>query len=875
MLSSQAIRQLFLEYFQDKQHKILSSSPLIPGTDSSLLFTNAGMVRFKSIFTGSQKILYPKVVSIQRCLRAGGKHNDLDNVGYTARHHTFFEMLGNFSFGNYFKKEAIIFAWEFLTKVLKLSKEKLWVTVFHEDDETANLWLTHIQIPKERLIRCDAKDNFWMMGETGPCGPCTEIFYDHGPNVSGGPPGSLEADGDRYVEIWNLVFMQYNRDQKGTLDPLPMPCVDTGMGLERLTAVMQNVSDNYDTDLFQPLIQAARKLFLPQQASQQTLKVIADHIRAISFLIFDGILPGNEGRAYVLRRIIRRALRHGYQANIRHPFLYQLINTFTTQMQPVYPSLEEMTAYIEDVVKREEVQFLKTLHTGMQYFSQFVAHFPQKVLPGNFVFKLYDTYGFPVDLTADLAKEQGLDWDQVEFEKEMYLQKQRSREHTTFRENPVLRTNLTQHFCGYTDLSIHTNVTALLNQKNQEVTQLNTQEKGSVLLENTPFYAESGGQVGDTGRIENQSHSQFFVTDTQKNYTVHLHQGYVTQGTIKIGDKVYATVDPLRRQAIAQNHSATHLLHAVLRNILGNAVFQKGSLVQENYLRFDFSYQGSVEQSIQVRIESTVNENIWKNLPIRTETTSITKAKAMGAMAIFSEKYDETVRVLKMGDLSTELCGGTHLKRTGEIGLFKITHFSSIAAGIKRIEAVTGKAALDWVLQLEGQQKRVAKLLNTSLENSVMLLESKLQQFKKQDKANATLQQALCHLYSQTLIKEATSIGGMSLLVTTIPAILADQVRTLIDHCRSQLPTPCLIVLGSINADKTQISISTAKHYTDFFDARKLADQLSSLLDATGGGRADFVHLTAKSTKEKDLKTALATVLPWVQAIQSHLHVST
>jgi alanyl-tRNA synthetase len=864
IISSQTLRHLFLDYFEKKGHVKVPSSSLIPTQDATLLFTNAGMVPFKAIFSGREPAPYPNATSIQRCMRAGGKHNDLENVGYTARHHTFFEMLGNFSFGHYFKREAIEFAWDFLTRVLNLPPERLWITVFEKDKEAERLWLDTLKVDPTRFSRCGEQDNFWAMGDTGPCGPCTEIFYDHGPHIAGGPPGSPTADGDRYVEIWNLVFMEYERTADQQLKPLATPCIDTGMGLERLCAVMQGVTNNYDTDLFQPLIQSAAQL-LPQP-NTAALHVIADHIRAMSFLILDGIIPANEGRAYVLRRIIRRALRHGYQTGLKEPFLYQLIPTCVQHMKSAYPELENAQAHIQSVVQQEEQQFIHTLHQGIKYFEKACANISNKTLSGEFVFKLYDTYGFPVDLTADLAREKGLDWDKTGFEAEMAIQQQRSQAKSQFSNLTTPALQLTTAFEGYTTLTSTAQIIGLLNAQHQPVHQLNEGEKGSIILDRTPFYAEAGGQIGDTGKVKTKTTSIFSVEDTQIHDHLYLHHGCVQKGQLCLQDTVEALVDIPRRQAIARHHSATHLLHAALRDILGSKVTQKGSLVTERYLRFDFNYPDSITASVLTQIEQHINHIILENEPVQTEIMSLEEAQHAGAMALFNEKYEQHVRVLKMGDFSIELCGGTHVTRTGDIGLFKITALSTIASGIKRIEAITGAVAFQWVKDLETQHNAIAHLLKSDRAQIMTRLEKQMTTLKEQTETIQALQHYVSRSLSTALLKQMHHLPHANLIMATLPPFMSTQARLIIDQLKAMVQKPLIILLGCITQDKTQISIGISNAYTSTLNAKEVVQFIAPLIQGKGGGRPDFAQVQSEKDDPALLRHALQSVGRWIKS---------
>lgn len=897
----QKIVTAFQDFFQARDHTLVPSSSLIPAqNDPSLLFVNAGMVQFKEIFSGQVPAPYPCAVSVQRCLRVGGKHNDLDNVGYTARHHTFFEMLGNFSFGAYGKREAIRYAWEFLTQTLKLSPDRLWVTAFEEDDETAAIWLEEIQIHPSLFTRCKARDNFWSMGDSGPCGPCTEIFYDYGPGVSGGPPGTSEADGDRYVEIWNLVFMQYERIG-GKLTSLPRLCVDTGMGLERITAVMQGVVNNYDTELFQPLIQAVATLIeetgLPR-APISALRVIADHLRASAILIAEGLTPSNEGRAYVLRRLIRRAARHGFQIGFREPFLAQL--TSSLPQIDSYPLLSQAGPHITQVLMQEEQQFLQTLHHGMKYFEQATAQLTSPILPGETVFKLYDTYGFPVDLTADLARERHLRIDHSGFEACMAIQKKRSQAASSFKP-PLISTNPqpSTDFLGYEHLSHSASVLSLLDKAGLPVIQLQAGEKGTVLLDRTPFYAESGGQIGDQGQLialgdvsrrdgfhgdgsygevppkevpsqegppqegPLRESAHFTVTDTQKQNGAWLHAGYLTQGTLYTGTPVMAMVDQTRRLATARNHSATHLLHAALKSVLGSDLTQKGSLVAPTHLRFDFTCPNSITVDQIEIIERAVNQQILNNLPVQTQIMPLVEARKVGALALFGEKYESLVRVLQMGDDSLELCGGTHVHHTGDIGLFKITACTGIAAGIKRITAITGIDALEWLRSLEHQLTEIATLLKTDPQQITVKLHKQHDKLQQQAGLIANLKQYLRHTLIESLLLKKVQIQSISVLATEVPFIVADDMRELIDLLQSKLTVTSLVVLACQDPKgEAQISIGASVACCKSLPANVLAQALALLIGGKGGGRATFAQLRSLAP---DLALAFQYVPQWVE----------
>lgn len=864
-MNSNALRELFLNYFAGQGHTVVPSASLIPAHDPSLLFTNAGMVPFKDVFLGLEKRAYSRAASSQRCMRAGGKHNDLENVGYTARHHTFFEMLGNFSFGDYFKREAIQYSWKFLTDVLKLPPEKLWVTVFEEDDEAAAIWLNEIQIDPSRFSSCGSNDNFWSMGDTGPCGPCSEIFYDHGPSIAGGPPGSATADGDRYVEIWNLVFMQFQRAADGALSPLPKFSVDTGMGLERLAAVMQGVTNNYDTDLFQPLIKAVAEEAGITDFANTSLRVIADHIRSCAFLISDGVLPGNEGRSYVLRRIMRRAIRHGHKIGLDKPFFYRLVKPLAEQMSQAYPELERKQRSIEKIIVQEEQQFARTLTHGMKLFEQEVAKLKgKKQLPGSVLFRLYDTYGFPVDLTADVARERGLTIDMVGFESEMQRQRNQSKASSQFVTTPSfsLSGNSPTEFTGYKKLSQTKVAIVELLKGNELVESLSEGDEGYVVLQKTPFYAESGGQVGDTGLLTAES-AEFLVTSTTKKGDVVLHAGRLTKGSLKKSDKINANVDMAKRRAITLNHSATHLLHAALRQILGEHVIQKGSLVEAERLRFDFSHAKPLSAETLKEIEDLVNQQIRANSLVQTEVMSPEEAKRGGAMAIFGEKYGDSVRVLTMDGFSKELCGGTHVSRTGDIGLFKIIGETGIAAGIRRLQAVTGQAALNWITSLEKQTIQLAKLFKASNDNLVEKAQNEIQSKQSLQKQIEELQRSVVGMMGDELVAQAIEIRGIQLLMSEINGVDIAGLRYLLDQLKNKL-NRAVIILASTDQGRTQFLISVTKELTDQIKANELANEMAKLIGGKGGGRADFAQ--AGGEKSEGLEMAFKSAKNWVEA---------
>lgn len=839
-MTSAEIRQAFLEYFREQGHTIVGSSSLIPGNDPTLLFTNAGMVQFKDVFLGTDKRDYFRATTSQRCVRAGGKHNDLENVGYTARHHTFFEMLGNFSFGDYFKREAIGFAWTFLTQVLQLPAERLWVTVHHSDDEAEKIWKDEIGVDPERFSKLD-EDNFWSMGDTGPCGPCTEIFFDHGPEVAGGPPGSPDEDGDRYIEIWNIVFMQYNRSADGAMAPLPKPSVDTGMGLERVAAVLQQVHSNYEIDMFRALLSAAAEAVGCPDQQQKSLRVIADHIRSSCFLITDGVVPSNEGRGYVLRRIVRRAIRHGNKLGAQGAFFYKLAKALADVMGEAYPELRLQQAQIEKVLLKEEQQFARTLDNGMGILEQAIASLEGKELPGETVFRLYDTYGFPVDLTADVAREHELTLDMQGFEAAMQAQRQRARAAGQFSVdyNEQLQLDGETCFNGYTTLEDRGRVRLLLRD-GEAVNQLAAGEKGVVVLENTAFYAESGGQVGDAGVLR-WDKGLFKVTDCSKEAKHHLHHGEVVEGVLQVDDLVVTEVDAAKRQATALNHSATHLLHAALRNVLGDHVQQKGSLVDTERLRFDFSHFEALTAEQLEQIEKQVNEQIRANLAVETELMSLDAAKQKGAMALFGEKYDTDVRVLSMGDYSLELCGGTHAGRTGDIGLFRIVSEAGIAAGVRRIEAVTGANALSYVDETEALVAEIAGLLKGSrgsvLEKVKQLSERTRQLEKELNRVNAQLATA----QSGDLLDQVQQINGIAVLATHLEGADPKTLRDLMDQLKNKLGSGVVVLLAN-SEGKVSVVAGVTKDLTSRIKAGDLVRELALILGGKGGGRPDMAQ---------------------------------
>lgn len=860
-MKTKEVRKKFLEYFKKNDHTIVPSSSLVPANDPTLLFTNAGMVQFKETFLGQEKRPYTRATSSQRCVRAGGKHNDLENVGYTARHHTFFEMLGNFSFGDYFKREAIEFAWEFITKELKIPKEKLWITVFKDDKEAADIWLNEIKVDPKRFSYCGEKDNFWSMGDTGPCGPCSEIFYDHGSDIPGGPPGSKEEDGDRYVEIWNLVFMQYNRSADGKMTPLPKPSVDTGMGLERVAAVLQSVHSNYDIDLFRHLITELAALGNIKVIEHPSLKVIADHIRSTSFLISDGVTPSNEGRGYVLRRIIRRAIRHGHRLGFRDTFFNKLVKTLCDEMGEAYPELLKNKKHIEKTLKREEEKFAETLEQGLKILNKEIEHLKEKIIPGNLVFKLYDTYGFPADLTNDIAREKDLTLDLVGFEKEMEKQRGRSKTSGKFKMdyNETLKLEGETEFTGYEKLSDKSKVVALIDNNNL-VNELHAGAKGIVVLDRTPFYAESGGQIGDAGQLIFEN-GVFKVTDTQKNGLIYLHYGKVEKGTLKVNEKVDAEVDS-SRTAIMLNHSATHLLHAALRRILGDHVLQKGSLVESDRLRFDFAHFEPMNQKQIHDVERLVNQQIRANLDCHIELMTPDQAKKKGALALFNEKYGDQVRVLSMGEFSMELCGGTHVKNTGEVGFFKIIAETGIAAGIRRIEALTGDQALDWVDVNENSLNQIAKLLKTNRENVMDKLQQLVKQTRDQEKQLQRFQDKFAGATSTNLASQAAKVGEYQVIAQKLDGANINTLRNAVDQLKQQL-SHGVVILAGVENNKVVLIAGVNKTITDKIKAGDLIKYVAEQIGGKGGGRADLAQ--GGGTDVAALDDALSSVESWVK----------
>ncbi len=860
-MTSAQLRDAFLAYFGERHHEVVPSSPLVPSNDPTLLFTNAGMVPFKEVFLGRDQRSYSRAVSSQRCVRAGGKHNDLENVGYTARHHTFFEMLGNFSFGDYFKRDAIYYAWEFLTNVVGLPAESLWATVYEDDDEAARIWLEEIGIDPARFRRIGAHDNFWSMGDTGPCGPCSEIFYDHGPEVPGGPPGSDEEEGDRYIEVWNLVFMQYDRDAEGSLHPLPSPSIDTGMGLERLAAVLQGVHDNFETDLFVPLIDKAGEIAGVSDRKNASLKVVADHIRACSFLIVDGVLPGTEGRGYVLRRIIRRAVRHGYQLGVDEPFFYRLVEPLDGVMGEAYPELSERREFVEKILLQEERRFRETLESGLSLLDDHLSRSDSSVIEGDLVFKLYDTHGFPVDLTADIARERGLAVDYEGFEARMAEQRERARAASRFgRPQEEIVDAGESQFTGYETLEDIGKVIALYRD-GRSVQRLQEGEEGMVVLDRTPFYAESGGQVGDRGEILANG-VRFRIADTLLQGEAHGHMGRLEAGSLGVGDEVTARVDRGTREATVRNHSATHLLHAVLREVLGEHVQQKGSLVAPDRLRFDFTHYEALSREQLTEIEHRVNEQILANLPVEASYMELDEALKAGATALFDEKYGSTVRVIALGEYSLELCGGTHAARSGDIGLFKVVQESGVAGGVRRIEAITGEAAVAWAQETESQVQRLAELLRVSPDNLEMKVEQLSERAREQEKEIERLQQKLATQAGRSMLDEVGEAGGVRYLATRVEGG-GKGLRTTLDQLKNQLGSG-IIVLASVEGEKVQLVAGVTKDLTDRIAAGDLVNHVASQVGGRGGGRADFAQAGGKDPG--GLEAALASVGSWIES---------
>ncbi|MEL7297764.1 MAG: alanine--tRNA ligase [Pseudomonadota bacterium] len=863
-LTSRELRDAFLQYFASNDHKVVASSPLVPGNDPTLLFTNAGMVQFKDVFLGDERRDYVRATTSQRCVRAGGKHNDLENVGYTARHLTFFEMLGNFSFGDYFKRDAIRFAWQFVTEVLEIPKERLWVTVFREDDEAAAIWIDEVGVPADRLSRLDEKDNFWQMGDTGPCGPCSEIFFDHGPDVEGGPPGAPDDDGDRYVEIWNLVFMQYDRDASGTLTPLPKPSVDTGMGLERVSAVLQGVHSIYETDLFQRLIAAVADAVGVANDGNASLRVISDHIRACAFLITDGVLPSNEGRGYVLRRIIRRAVRHGYMLGQKAPFFHKIVDALAAEMGEAYPELTAAQAHVSKVLLQEEQRFAQTIEQGMGMLEQAIDGLAGSVIPGDVVFKLYDTYGFPPDLTADIARERSLTIDEPGFDAAMAEQRARARDASKFAatESAGLKLDDETDFCGYERTDDSGLAISGLYVDGESVDAITAGSNAAIVLERTPFYAESGGQVGDTGELTTDT-ARFVVHDTQKNGAAFIHIGECVEGAISADDTLTAAVDVARRDAIRLNHSATHLLHAALREVLGEHVTQKGSLVDADKLRFDFSHYEAVTPEQLEQIESRVNDEVRANHAAETAEMPYDDAIEAGAIALFGEKYTADVRVLRMGAFSMELCGGTHVSRTGDIGLFRIQSESGVAAGVRRIEAVTGENALNAVRAMQQSLSQVAGLLKAPRDQVTDKVSQVLARAKDLEKEVADLKRKLATGGSNDVMEQVVTVGdGVKVLAARLDGADAKSLRDAVDRFRDKLGEQAVVALGAVEGDKVRLAVGVSKPLTDRIKAGDLVKATAEKVGGKGGGRPDFAQ--AGGTEPEKLDKTLSEVHVWV-----------
>ena len=861
-MKSNELRRTFLEYFRGRGHEIVPSSPLVPGNDPTLLFTNAGMVQFKDVFLGTDRRPYVRATTAQRCVRAGGKHNDLENVGYTARHHTFFEMLGNFSFGDYFKREAIRHCWELLTGVLGLAPEKLWVTVYEHDDEAARIWFDDIGIDQTRFSRCGEKDNFWAMGDTGPCGPCSEVFYDHGPEVPGGPPGSPDEDGDRYIELWNLVFMQFNRDSEGNMESLPKPSVDTGLGLERTAAVLQGVHSNYETDLFANLIGAAMEITGVGDPGDKSLRVVADHVRSCAFLVTDGVVPSNEGRGYVLRRIIRRAIRHGHRLGARDAFFWRMVAPLDAEMGDAYPELHRRREQVERALRQEEEQFARTLDQGMRILEDAIDGLDGSEIPGETVFKLYDTYGFPVDLTADIARERSLTVDLDAFERAMDGQRARARASSRFKVTgeAAIDVGAASAFVGYDRLDGPATVTAVLRD-GRDVPRLEPGQEGWVVLDETPFYAESGGQVGDRGRLVAGA-AGFEVTDTQRHGDAIVHVGTVAGGALSIGAAVEACVDDRARRAAARNHSATHLVHAALRAVLGEHVQQKGSLVAPDRLRFDFSHYEPVTRDEVRRIEATVSSWILDNDEVRTEVMALEEAKRSGAIALFGEKYDDPVRVLSFGDYSVELCGGTHVSRTGDVGLFKIVSEGGIAAGVRRIVALTGEAALAWVHSMEDRLDRIAGSVKADAETVADRVEAMLARNRELERDLDRLKARIAASHGDDLAAQAVDVEGLKVLAAQIDGADPKALRETVDRLKSRLGSG-VVVLASVNAGKVALVAGVTKDCTDRIEAGTLANHVARQVGGRGGGRPELAQ--AGGNDPSGVERAIRSVPEWVR----------
>lgn len=868
LMSTSEIRQSFLNFFATKNHEVVASSSLIPGNDKTLLFTNAGMVQFKDVFLGEDKRSYSRATSSQRCVRAGGKHNDLENVGYTARHHTFFEMLGNFSFGDYFKEEAITYAWEYLTKVAGLPAEKLWITVYADDNEAAEIWLNKIGIPADRLSHIGDKpgkkyesDNFWAMGDTGPCGPCTEIFYDHGDHIWGSPPGTPEEDGDRYIEIWNLVFMQYNRSKDGAMNPLPKPSVDTGMGLERLAAILQNGHSNYDIDLFQNLLKFIAGLANTNDLDNASLKVIADHIRSCSFMIVDGVIPSNEGSGYVLRRIIRRAARHGHKLGLTNTFFHKLVTPLVKEMGDAYPELTKTQTKIEQVLLKEEKRFAETLDQGMKILDEAITNLASDVIPGKIVFKLYDTYGFPIDLTADIAREKKLKLDEAGFEAAMEEQRQRARAAGKFDNDYTdkLDINTETHFSGYNSTHEESVIEGIFI-KGTKADSLSINNQAQIILTNTPFYAESGGPVGDTGKLM-LGENTFEVQDTQKQGKTFIHYGTMTSGSFKQGDTISAEVDQVRRQAIVLNHSATHLMQKALRLVLGEHVEQKGSLVKPDQLRFDFSHSEPMTKEEIIKVETIVNNEIRLNAQANSAEMSMDEAVEQGAMALFGEKYGEEVRVVKIG-YSTELCGGVHVERAGDIGLFKLINESGVAAGVRRIEAVTGAAAIEWVEGRSSQLEKISQLVKSSVAEAEGKVALMLERSRTLEKELEQLKSKLASQAGSDLASQAIEINGIKVLAANLEGADPKSLRDTVDQLKNKLGKAAVIISTVVNG-KVSLVAGVTKDETSKIKAGELLNHVASQIDGKGGGRPDMAQ--GGGSNAEALPSALESVVAWIE----------
>ena len=864
-MKSAEIRQKFLDYFATRDHEIVSSSSLVPANDPTLLFTNAGMVQFKDVFLGDEKRERVRATSSQRCVRAGGKHNDLENVGYTARHHTFFEMLGNFSFGDYFKREAIQFAWEFLTEELGLPADRLWVTVYQDDDEAADIWLNELKVDSERFSRLGEKDNFWAMGDTGPCGPCSEIFYDHGPDVAGGPPGSPDEDGDRYIEIWNLVFMQFERKADGSMTPLPKPSVDTGAGLERVAAVLQHVHSNYEIDLFAELISDIAQITGTADLQNNSLRVIADHIRSCAFLVVDGVTPSNEGRGYVLRRIIRRAVRHGYRLGVKEVFFYKIVASLARVMGEAYPELLERQAYVEKTLNEEEQQFARTLENGMTILEKAIGELSGSVIAGETVFKLYDTYGFPVDLTADIAREHNLTLDMPGFEAAMEIQRDQARAASNFSAVEKLDLDGLEKtvFSGYASLQSEAQIVGIFSPANEKLDIVPANSEVLIVLDTTPFYAESGGQIGDAGLLESDE-ARFEVSDTQKQSDIFIHKGRLTSGKLKIGDSVRALVAGNDRAAITLNHSATHLMNAALRSVLGDHVLQKGSLVEADRLRFDFSHGAPVSAEEIRRIEEQVNVEILANSEVSKEVMPIEAARSKGALALFGEKYGEEVRVVSMGgDYSVEFCGGCHVDRTGDIGLFKIVSESGISAGVRRIEAVTGHGALALIEREQDVLREASSLLKTGTDNLLDKLSGLLSQNKALEKQLAQLKAQMAASAGDDLGSRAVELAGIKVLVANLEGFNPKSLRDTVDQLKNKLGDS-VIVLACAAEGKVNLVAGVSKALTDRIKAGELVNMVAEQVGGKGGGRPDMAM--AGGSQPENLSVALESVQTWLEA---------